>query len=385
MTALNQLLLAALLLFSPVAVFSKKQKEPCYKDFCLYDPGLGHEFGVPQVLKRRYGQHRVEHFLRVISETFEYLDEEVLKVGDTMENLPKQCRNHSPDCSVWALIGRCYDDRHQEYMQEHCAPACSACADNIYLTEDQRRVCNEFLRNATDHFQPGDMNNMFERILADPENKVYAASRPTTNGTADGGPWILVIDDFLTPDECEQAIALAGDWKDTQETETYSDGGIMNLNRFYCDHDHCDNAPISVLIRNKLSALTGVPAVHTDRMHILKYKLGEQLPSHHDFLEEDLETPHGPGSLQANIYLSEVKGGETNFPRISNTAVQTKKGRLVLWPNTLDDQPSHPDYRTYHESLAIKDGIKYGLNIGMFLRDYRNAYDAGCAGKLHYD
>ena len=41
-------------------------------------------------------------------------------------------------------------------------------------------------------------------------------------------------------------------------------------------------------------------------------------------------------------------GGETNFPSLG-IAVKPKKGRALLWPSTLDSDPSQIDARTMHE------------------------------------
>jgi hypothetical protein len=41
-------------------------------------------------------------------------------------------------------------------------------------------------------------------------------------------------------------------------------------------------------------------------------------------------------------------GGETNFPDLG-IAVRPKKGRGLLWPSTLDSDPSSIDVRTMHE------------------------------------
>ena len=41
-------------------------------------------------------------------------------------------------------------------------------------------------------------------------------------------------------------------------------------------------------------------------------------------------------------------GGETNFPDLG-IAVTPKKGRALLWPSTLDSDPTKIDIRTRHE------------------------------------
>ena len=58
--------------------------------------------------------------------------------------------------------------------------------------------------------QPGDLYRMFERIVTDPQFAKYepkVLSRPT-NATVDDAPWFLVLENVVSPEECETLIAL---------------------------------------------------------------------------------------------------------------------------------------------------------------------------------
>ena len=48
-------------------------------------------------------------------------------------------------------------------------------------------------------------------------------------------------------------------------------------------------------------------------------------------------------------------GGETNFPDLG-IAVTPKKGRALLWPSTLDSDPTRIDIRTMHEVRTVRTG-----------------------------
>ena len=54
--------------------------------------------------------------------------------------------------------------------------------------------------------------------------------------------------------------------------------------------------------------------------------------------------------------------------------VAPKKGRALLWPSMLNEDLLALDVRTYHEALEVKKGVKYGANVWMHLRDFKN-YD----------
>lgn len=40
--------------------------------------------------------------------------------------------------------------------------------------------------------------------------------------------------------------------------------------------------------------------------------------------------------------------------------VAPKRGRVVVWPNVLNDSPMEIDDRTVHEALPVEKGVKYG-------------------------
>lgn len=75
-------------------------------------------------------------------------------------------------------------------------------------------------------------------------------------------------------------------------------------------------------------------------------------------------------------------GGGTNFPQMDpfneDFAIQPKKGRAVLWPSVLDENVSQMDGRTVHQALPVTNGVKYGANAWIHLRDYKENGIKGC-------
>jgi hypothetical protein len=85
----------------------------------------------------------------------------------------------------------------------------------------------------------------------------------------------------------------------------------------------------------------------------------------HDFIPAQVDQPVGPRILTFYIYLSDVEeGGGTNFPHIDPSnpdfTVMPKKGRAVLWPSVLNEQPDVQDDRTLHQALPVTKGQKFG-------------------------
>lgn len=128
----------------------------------------------------------------------------------------------------------------------------------------------------------------------------------------------------------------------------------------------------------KIEKLTGVPDANSEYLQLLKYEKGQFYRVHHDYIENDDGRPQGPRILTAFLYLNDVeKGGGTNFPDL-NLTVMPKKGRLLLWPSVLNEDPSKKDYSTRHQALDVEVGRKYGANGWIHLRNFKKPHEAGC-------
>jgi len=49
-----------------------------------------------------------------------------------------------------------------------------------------------------------------------------------------------------------------------------------------------------------------------------------------------------------------------NKNSLSVQTVMPKRGRALLWPSVLDEDPNTQDERTDHQALPVEKGIKYG-------------------------
>lgn len=90
------------------------------------------------------------------------------------------------------------------------------------------------------------------------------------------------------------------------------------------------------------------------------------------------ERPYGPRVLTVYLYLNDVeKGGGTRFTDLGVT-IMPKRGRAVIWPSVLDEEPLERDDRTHHEALAVEAGRKYGANAWIHQGDFKTAYTEFC-------
>ena len=78
--------------------------------------------------------------------------------------------------------------------------------------------------------------------------------------------------------------------------------------------------------------------------------------------------------LTVFFYLNTVEaGGGTRFPALNDLTVQPVRGRVLIWPSVLDENPDLMDPRTNHQALPVEKGIKYGANAWIHQRDYKTA------------
>ena len=101
---------------------------------------------------------------------------------------------------------------------------------------------------------------------------------------------------------------------------------------------------------------------------------------HRDHAAADSSRPAGARVFTLLMYLSDVdEGGETYFPRIDVT-IEPRRGRAVLWSNTLSEEPQTGDSRAVHQALPVKRGVKYAANAWIHLYDYQKADLWACTG-----
>jgi prolyl 4-hydroxylase len=92
----------------------------------------------------------------------------------------------------------------------------------------------------------------------------------------------------------------------------------------------------------------------------------------------------GPRILTFFLYLSDVEeGGETVFTELG-IKVKPKKGRALLWPSVLDEDPQSQDPRTLHAAAPVVAGTKYAANAWMHLYDFAKSNLWGCTGTFDY-
>ena len=54
--------------------------------------------------------------------------------------------------------------------------------------------------------------------------------------------------------------------------------------------------------------------------------------------------------------------------------VLPKRGRALIWPSVLNDNPHQKDPRTDHEAMPVIKGVKYGANAWQHMRDFKTPF-----------
>ena len=145
------------------------------------------------------------------------------------QKVKHNCKNQKAYCIKWAKMGLC--DKNPRFMKRSCGPSCFTCD---LLDIDTR--CSFDKHTPQTYSKSGELDAMFTRMvtLADLQQKynITILSQPAppttitsmeeedggggndndvdvTNGKSqEGGPWVVLLDDFLTEEECDSLIAL---------------------------------------------------------------------------------------------------------------------------------------------------------------------------------
>mmetsp|Transcript_2735 Transcript_2735/g.3990 ORF Transcript_2735/g.3990 Transcript_2735/m.3990 type:complete len:280 (+) Transcript_2735:322-1161(+) len=277
-------------------------------------------------------------------------------------------------------------------MKVSCAPACQTCEN---LDVNKRCPWDPTVDMA---WKPGDLDQMFLKLTTDPQfvqpYTPTVISKPggdndttTTTDTIDG-PWVITLDNFLSEEECQHLIHLGGDLgyvRSEGGTDSFDEDGryISSVSSHRTSYqtwclDDCYDDPITQGVTKRIEEITGITEPHFEYLQLLKYDQGQYYKSHNDFIPHHLNRPMGPRILTIYFYLSDVEeGGGTRFTRLDKT-VTPKRGRAIIWPSVMNDNPFENDKRTDHEALPVSKGQKFGCNAWLHQSDFKDAYKNDC-------
>jgi len=185
-------------------------------------------------------------------------------------------------------------------------------------------------------------------------------------------PRMLLLRNFLTPDECDQVIQLGESLLLTRSTVQGPASNEISAERtsYTLNFRRHHNALITAL-EQRATLFCPYPADHVENLQLVRYHPGQQYKHHYDFFVPG--APGTPVALQRGgqrhvtlfVYLNDLlpddPGGHTDFPRLP-LRLRPEKGLAVLWYN-VDPVTRQEDFRTFHAGLPPQRSVKYGLNL----------------------
>lgn len=254
------------------------------------------------------------------------------------------------------------------------AHLCATIAANDDQLPDRWCIALDYLLRAAQGGYPLAQKELL--LLSDGAGADWAAMR----NKVDTGKWLAVppaqelsaspairsYPGVLPPRFCDWIIDRS---KDRTQPATVvlpetGSGGRMDQTRSNThagfDLSECDI--ILMLLRARISVLSGLPPQGLEWPMALHYSVGEEYKPHYDFYDttayslQQMVSRTGQRVATFLIYLNEdFDGGETDFPKL-NIRYRGKKGDGLLFFNVADGKP---DPRTLHAGLAPTRGEKW--------------------------
>jgi len=346
-------------------------------------------YGVDQIIPSK-GPHTNDTVQR-IAETEDYMFQQVY-VDEKYNETRAHCKNRYDDCALRAVVGKC--ETRKYYMLTGCAPSCFTCE----MLDIKVRCPFDPTTAAPSTWQPGDLNRMFERIVDAPEykgNNVRVLSSPASYqkrdslGSVNDGPWLIILEDFLSPEECNRLIqwghrigytpsVAVGNTLNFDGSAVMTNTSLRTSGTVWCQ-TQCSLDPIVANIQQRLVDLTGIPDLNSESPQLLRYEQGQYYRLHTDYHGLLKDRQPGVRVLTVFLYLNNVEsGGGTHFPFLGDLVIQPKQGRIVLWPSVLNNFPDDVDNRTMHQALPVEAGVKYSVNSWFHQRDWKGPIERNC-------
>jgi prolyl 4-hydroxylase len=379
------------------------------------------DLGVPQAIDTAHATAVLERLERARS----YMKNTVNAVNSVnnstriFDNVRNKCKLTHANCTLFSIEGQCSKFETSGKMSYQCAPVCETCelvdikvrcpmpVDTTYTDTTDGHTDGHTA--GIDTLYPGDLDRKFQAIVSNPvflqQYNLQVLSRPSyaPGDTADTlnlkyqiGPWMVLFDNIVSDKEAAVLIDMgrASDFKQSvtattaddsdAHLHTREDGTVINQKsrgrtstNAWCV-DACGKEPTVVNVTSRMEQITGISAQNYEYLQILRYEKGQFFGLHNDFIPDQANRQPGVRILTFYVYLSDVQeGGGTNFFHL-NITVTPARGRAVLWPSVLDEDPNTMDVRTNHQALPVVSGTKYGFNAWIHQRNFREPHRKGC-------
>jgi len=183
-------------------------------------------------------------------------------------------------------------------------------------------------------------------------------------------PLVETYEDILTSEECQHFIDIS---KDSLKRALVSAGtqGVVSEGRTgsntWIAHDHDE---ITKAVGEKIAKLVGLPLENAEKFQIIYYGVTQEYRQHYDsWLQDGSDKTlrcmkYGGARLKTALcYLNDVEsGGGTKMTKLDIT-VDAKKGKLLIFQNTISDDNHDRHPLSEHAGLPVEAGEKYAFNL----------------------
>ncbi|UNK04950.2 2OG-Fe(II) oxygenase [Psychrobacter raelei] len=178
-------------------------------------------------------------------------------------------------------------------------------------------------------------------------------------------PFVTVINDFLSPEECDALISDADQKLKASRVVDPEDGSFVEHSARTSTSTGYHRGEIDIIktIEARIADLINWPVDHGEGLQVLRYEDGGEYRPHFDFFDpakksSRLVTKQGGQRVGTFLmYLSEVdSGGSTRFPNL-NFEIRPNKGSALYFANTNLKGEIEP--LTLHAGMPVTEGVKY--------------------------
>lgn len=219
-------------------------------------------------------------------------------------------------------------------------------------------VGNEAIRTS----ERGETPYQYESIeIAKKGNTICTSDREIKVLSRIEKPFILHLDNVISPEECAELIDLSKDRLqpsrvvDSNTGEERTATGRTSKGMYFSINEN----ELITKLEKRFSELTQFPVENGEGLQVLNYQVGEEYKAHFDYFPphriEDDKGGQRVGTLL--IYLNDVEaGGETVFPKVG-AAIVPKKGSAVYFHYT--NRFGQVDRMSVHSSIPVAKGEKW--------------------------
>lgn len=196
-------------------------------------------------------------------------------------------------------------------------------------------------------------------------NKIRTSDREISIIGQVDEPLILILDNVLSGNECDELIDLAADRMQRAKVgRSHAVSEIRTSSSMFFEEG--ENELIR-RIEARVAELMNVPVAHAEPLQMLHYRAGEQYQPHYDYFTSGDAVNNRISTLV--MYLNDVEeGGDTYFPSLG-LSVRPKKGSAVYFEYFYAD--CRLNELTLHAGHPVVAGEKWVATQWMRRQRYR--------------